>query len=160
MAILLLGLSIQPLLAQEEIIKGLIEQKRDRKYAFYPSTLRMVNIGQNEDYNEMVSGVEKLLIYTLDSATQADKSYRAIADAYLNEGFEEYAMAFGGELSMAILGKESGTSSQYAGYFAQDELAVAFYLRGNIAWQKIPTLLSTMRKDDFFNLLDTNTKHP
>ena len=94
--ILTLGLSYQPLFAQEFIIKKHAETKRDRKYCFYPSTLRMVNLKQNKDYNQLVNGVDKLLIYTMDSATRADKSYRLLADDYLAEGFDEYATIFGG----------------------------------------------------------------
>jgi len=147
------GLSYQPLFAQEAIIKDLLETKRDLKFALYPSTLRMINLKQNQQYNEMVSGVEKLLIFTLDSATQADKSYMQLTEKYLSEGFEEYAMAFGGGMNMAILGKDGRGSNQLVGFLDSKDMTVAFYLRGTIAWQKIPTLINTIRGDDFIDIL-------
>lgn len=152
---LLLGLSLQPLFAQEKPLKELIEHKRERKYAFYPSTLRMINISQNQDYNEMVSGVDKLLVYTLDSATKADKSYREIVPAYSELGFEEYAIAYGGDMAMSIMGKE-GSENEFVGYFGQKDMLFAFYLRGSIGWQKIPTLFNTMKGDDMINFFELN----
>ena len=150
-----LGLSIQPLFAQESILKGLVESKRDGKYCFYPSTLRMINLKQNEAYNELVSGVDKFLIYTLDSATRLDKSYRLISEQYLEAGFDEYATVFGGNMNMSILGKENARNQEYVGYFDQKgEMVVAFYLKGDIPWQKIPTLIQSMNEMDMLNLFD------
>lgn len=143
--ILFVGLSFQPLFAQESILKEQVENAQVRKYCFYASTLRMVNLKQNKDYNELVSGVEKLLVYSLDSTYTANKSYQVISDLYLKAGFDEYATIYGGRTQLSILGKENGKSQEYVGYFDQNgEVAVAFYLRGNIPWQKIPTLMQNM----------------
>lgn len=151
--LILQGLIIQPLLAQESILKDQVEHKRDRKFAFYPSTLRMVNLQQNKEYNELVSGVEKLLVYTLDSATRVDKSYQAISDDYLKAGFDEYASIYGGDMSLSILGKD-GKTQEFAGYFAQGDGAFAFYLRGDIPWQKIPTLMKNIQQMEVINIFD------
>ncbi|MEQ8583653.1 MAG: hypothetical protein RIC30_18680 [Marinoscillum sp.] len=157
---ILLGLSYRPLFAQEDILKTLVEDRNEHKYAFYPSTLRMINLTKNQEYNELVKDIDKLLIYMLDSGIRADKGYRKIAEDYASAGYEEYAMAYGGDLSLAILGSEQSSTNTFVGYLMQDELAVAFYLRGAIAWQKIPTLLNTMRKEDLFNFLDpTSDEH-
>lgn len=148
----LLGLSFQPLFAQEGTLKELVEAKRERKYAFYPSTLRMINLTSDKDYNELVSGVEKLLVYQLDSVTRADRSYRAIEGAYLENGFEEYAKAFGGQWNLVLLGKE-GKENEFVGYFGEKDVVMAFYMRGKIAWEKIPTLINTLRGENLLNLL-------
>lgn len=150
-----MGLLAQPLFAQEDPLKALVDHKRDGKYALYPSTLRMINLGRNPDYDELVSGIDKLLIYTLDSATKADGSYREIATVYAGIGFDEYAMAYGGGMHLAVLGKE-GRDNQLVGFFGQADQVVAFYLRGNIAWQKVPALLNTLREDDMIDLFNLN----
>lgn len=154
LAFILLGLTCQPLFAQESIIKDQFEHKRDRKYCFYPSTLRMVNLKQNQEYNNLVNGVEKLLIYTLDSATKADKSYLQLSSLYQQAGFDEYASIFGGGTQMSILGADKGKSHEYVGFFDQDELTIAFYLRGNIPWQKIPTLMKSMNDLEMLEMFD------
>lgn len=150
-----LGLSYRPLFAQDTILKDLVESKRDNKYCFYPSTLRMINLKQNQAYNELVSGVDKFLIYTLDSAARSDKSYRGISEQYMEAGFDEYATVFGGDMNMSILGKENARNQEYVGYFDQKgEMVVAFYLKGNIPWQKIPTLIQNMNEMDMLDLFD------
>ena len=151
--VMFLGLTIQPLLAQEQIIKDLIESKKNKQYTFYASTLRMVNLTQNPEYNELVSGIEKLIVYSLDSATNANKSYREIASAYTEEGYDEYIMAFGGELNLALLGKEGKKLSEFTGYTSVDNQTYAFYLRGNIPWQKIPSLIQNIKDEEFLELL-------
>lgn len=150
------GWGSTPLLAQEQPLKDLVEAKRERKYAFYPSTLRMVNISENQAYNELVSGVEKLLVYTLDSATRADRSYTQITANYQELGYEEYASVMGGDMSLAVMGLESKDGNQFVGFVGQTDMVMAFYLRGSIAWQKIPTLINTLKSEDmlldFFDL--------
>ncbi|MEQ9307279.1 MAG: DUF4252 domain-containing protein [Marinoscillum sp.] len=154
LTIILWGLSVQPLSAQESILKDHIEHKRDRKFAFYPSTLRMVNLERNDDYDQLVNGVEKLLVYTLDSITIVDKSYTQISESYLEAGFEEYATIYGGEMTMSILGKEGSKTQEMVGYFSQKETAIAFYLRGNIPWQKIPSLMQNIQQLEVIDFFD------
>lgn len=94
-SILLLAGLFQPLLSQEETLKDYAEDRRERKFCLYASTLRMINISQNEDYDEMVNGIEKLLIYKLDSTARADKSYKEMLATYRENGFEEYMVMYG-----------------------------------------------------------------
>lgn len=150
--LLLLGLFAQPLFAQELPLKKILGDKQERTFALYASTLRMINLSGNQEYNEMVSGVEKILIYRLDSATRANKSYLEIEPAYLEEGFEEYAKAFGGKWDMVLLGKEEGIN-QFVGFLGEKNNIFAFYMRGEIDWEKIPTLINTLRNDELLDLI-------
>ena len=58
--------------AQEDPLKNYADTCRDLKLCFYPSTLRMINLNNNPDLDELVSGVEKLLVYSLDSSARAN----------------------------------------------------------------------------------------
>ena len=98
----------------------------------------MVNIKNDPEFNELVSGVEKLLIYTLDSATSASNSYSNWTDEYRELGYEEY-ISMSGQMNLIILGKEE----EYVGVTGAKENVAAFYLRGEIAFQKIPKLVQT-----------------
>ena len=151
--LLFLGLAGQPLFAQEHPLKDLVEERRKRKFALYPSTLRMINLTQNKDYYELVDGIEKILIYQLDSAMQADKSYSRIADVYRELNFEEYVTVYGGDQTLVLLGKEDRVN-QFVGYGGTSNQVVAFYIRGNFAWEKIPTLLNSFEGDDMLNFFD------
>jgi len=157
-SLLFLAGLFQPLLSQEQLLKDYAEDRRERKFCLYASTLRMINISQNEDYNKMISGVEKLLIFNLDSTARADKSYKEMLAAYQQKGFEEYMAMYGGKTQMYLYGKEKNKDSEYVGVFRDEEMAIAFYLRGQIGWNKIPDLINSFQADDMLNILDFKTE--
>ena len=151
---LIMGLVFQPLIAQEKPLKDLVENARDRKYTFYASTLRMVNLNNDPTYNELVNGIEKVLVYQLDSTAIAEKREQKISEAYQAEGFEEYATIFGGAMQLSLLGLEEAKYNQFVGYVKQDSTTYAFYLRGKIAWNKVPPLMNKLQEIEVFNLFD------
>lgn len=151
--ICLIGGLLSPALAQEQILKDFAETRHDSKYAFYPSTLRMINLTKNPDYEALVSGIEKILIYSLDSTSLAEKSYVGLPDAYTKVGFEEYVRMFGGDYQLTLLGKE-GRENEFFGLFAEKESVYAFHLRGDIAWEKVTSLISALRNNELLNLND------
>ncbi|MEP1032767.1 hypothetical protein [Ekhidna sp.] len=148
----LLATIFLPSIAQESIIKDFAEPRRTTRWmnpiCLYPSTLRMVNLAQNPNFNEMVNDIEKVLIYTLDSATAASKSYTDLIRNYQAKGFEEY-MTMLGKQEMRIIGKKD----EYVGIVAAEGNAIAFYLRGDIPFAKIPTLLESFQSSDMLPLL-------
>ncbi len=108
----------------------------------------MVNIAQDPTFNEMVNDIEKILIYTLDSTTVVTKSYKELIKTYEAEGFEEYISLFG-QQEMRIVGKEE----EYVGIVAAEGNAIAFYIRGDIPFGKIPILLQSFQSSDVLPLL-------
>ena len=146
-----------PLHAQEQPLKDYAEDRRERKFCLYPSTLRMINIAQNPGYNEMIGGVEKLLIYKLDSTARADKSYKDLLTTYQELGYDEYIAMYGGSSTMYLFGNEHSKTGEFVGVFGDDDMALAIYLRGNIRWGKIPELINSFKDGDMLNLLDFNT---
>jgi hypothetical protein len=113
----------------------------------------MINLNKNPEYDALVSGIEKVLIYSLDSASLAEKSYVGLPDAYTQVGFEEYVRMFGGDFQLTLLGKE-GRENEFFGLFAEKESVYAFHLRGDIAWEKVTSLISALRNNELLNLND------
>ncbi len=148
--ILLLG--FQNLFAQEQPLKDFAEERRENKFCFYPSTLRMVNLANNPGFDDLVSGIEKLLIYSLDSTARADKTYKDLIATYEELDYEELASAYGGKLNFYIYGKDK----EYIGIIRQEDLVTAFYMRGQIAMNKLPQLMQSMSEGDFINPFDFN----
>ncbi len=146
--------------AQEAPFKSYADAHKDRKFCFYPSTLRMINIAKNPDYYDLVNGIEKLLVYTLDSAAKASQSYKAIITSYRKIGFEEYAAISGGETNFFLYGKENKNKdeNQFVGVMKNEDAMFAFYLRGSIGWQKIPALMQSFQTDDMINIFELNKK--
>lgn len=145
-----------PLFSQEKALKEYADHHNKRKFALYASTLRMVNLEKNPAFNELVQGVEKLLIYVLDSAATASKSYLALEKEFRDDQFEEYVKAYGGTSDWLLMGKELRKANEFIGFIGQDEGVVAFYFRGTLQWQKIPEIVRTMQTSEIMNLLSIN----
>jgi Domain of unknown function (DUF4252) len=154
----LLLVSIKPILAQEQPLKDIAEDRKEHKFCFYPSTLRMINLTHNPDFDELVNGIDKLLIYDLDSTARANNSYRDIISAYQKLNYEEYASAYGGGIDFFIYGKEKGHETEYIGIVKHNDMLTAFYLRGHLAVSNLPELIQSMRNGNFINPFDFNIK--
>ncbi|WP_424961700.1 hypothetical protein [Ekhidna sp.] len=150
-------LLITPSFAQESIIKDFAEPRRSTRWmnplCFYPSTLRMINISQDPKFNELVNDIEKVLIYTLDSATIASKTYGNFLSGYENEGYEEYISLYGKQ-KIKVIGKED----EYVGVIAAEGHAMCFYLRGSIPFAKIPELIQSFQGDDLLPMITDQFK--
>ena len=144
--------------AQETLFKKYADAHKERKFCFYPSTLRMINISKNPDYYELVNGIEKLLVYTLDSASKASQSYKGIINSYKKIGFEEYVTLDGGKTKFIMYGKENTDENQFVGVMKSEDAIFAFYLRGRIGWQKIPALMQSFQSDDMINIFELNKR--
>lgn len=134
--------------SQESILKDFAEERRDLKLCLYPSTLRMVNIKKDPEFNEVVNDVEKLLIYRLDSATVAEKEYTNWIEDYRSLGYEEY-VSMSGAMNLIVLGKDE----QFIGVTGAKTQIMAFYLRGAIPFQKIPKLIQTFEGGDILRMI-------
>jgi hypothetical protein len=150
--LMLMGLS-QPLLAQEHILKTYAEDHHSSSYCLYPSTLRMINLSKDEAFDEIASSFQKFLIYELDSLSVVDQSFKRMLTNYQEEGFEEYLTILGSSNYTVILGKEKRIN-EMVGIFGLEDQMFAFFLQGNIALQKIPTLINTLSENDLFNVLN------
>ena len=144
--------------AQETPFKKYADAHKERKFCFYPSTLRMLNMAHNPDYYALVNDIEKLLVYTLDSAAKASQSYNAMITTYKKTGFEEYAAMSGGKTIFLLYGKENKHENQFVGVVKNEDSFFAFYMRGRIGWQKIPALMQSFKSDDMINIFDLNTQ--
>lgn len=149
--LILMGL-IQPLWAQQEPIKEYADSTKTRTYCLYPSTLRMIDPTRNPDFYAVVNSIEKLVIYTLDSAAVKDKSYLKMLKGYQASGYEEFAAMYGGNNQFFLYGREKDQGGNYVGVFQQDDQMQAFYLSGNIEWSKIPTLIQNLQQSEMINI--------
>ena len=143
---------MHPLFAQESLIKDFADSRRPTRWmnpiCLYPSTLRMINIAQDPSFNEMVNDIEKVLVYTLDSATVSNKEYKDWLKKCEENGYEEYLHIFG-EQQIKLLGKEE----EYVGLMATKETAMVFYLRGEIPFEKIPTFMENFRSENVLGII-------
>lgn len=150
-------ISIQGAFSQEGPLKEFTEENPDAKLprfskiCLYPSTLRMINISQNPDYNELVGDIDKILIYVLDSAFIENTDVYSLMETYREIGYEEFASVKSTQQSLVVLGK--GTED-VVGLMNGDGFSstLLFYMKGKINWQKIPTLMKTLKSNDVVNI--------
>lgn len=143
--------------AQERIIKEFSEPRRENPWlnpiCFYPSTLRMINVSGDPNYNELVNDIEKILIYNLDSATVAGGDYKSWLKEYEEIGYEEYIRLYGKQ-TITVLGK----GKEYVGLFLADASLMTFYMRGEIPFHKIPALMQSFRGSDMMSAVTDRFK--
>ncbi|MBV6645144.1 MAG: hypothetical protein KI790_06830 [Cyclobacteriaceae bacterium] len=144
-----------PLMAQEKPLKDFAEGIRDRKICLYASTLRMINLEKNADFNQLVNGIDKLLIYTLHSDPGERSGYQSLISSYQEEGFDEYVSLTGDSKMLMIYGKE-GNKDQFVGVSNVEGYRLAFYLKGEIGWQKIPSLLQNFNNNVIFDFIQND----
>jgi len=141
---------------QEDLFKDFAEEHKERAFCFYPSTLRMLNIAENPEFNEIVNDIDKLLVYKLDSISGADKLYIKMIDDFKSKGFEEFVFIQGGGNDMHLLGSPQTDDREFVGIVINDEISLAFYLKGDIGWEQIPKMISSFQEGDFIDVLDLN----
>ena len=142
--------------SQESIIKNFAEQGGKSwlyPICLYPSTLRMVNISGDPEFNELINDVEKVLIYPLDSASLSSPNLHSWLTQYEELGYEEYIRIYGAQ-SIRLLGNED----EYVGMFGVSGKQTAFYLRGTIAFEKIPHLINNFQSNSMLDLLTDQFK--
>ena len=150
-------LSIQGAFAQEWPLKDFMENNpnaelpRFSKACLYPSTLRMINLSQNPEYQDLISEIDKVLVYIPDAdflnATDADKMF----DQYREKDYKELASVRTNVESILILGK--GTD-QFVGTLGGGELGrtMFFYIKGSLQLQNIPKLFETFQSSDMLDV--------
>ena len=145
------------LYAQESIIKEFSEPRRPTRWmnpiCLYPSTLRMINVSGDPNFNELVNDIDKILIYNLDSATVAGKNYASWLKEYEAIGYEEY-LRLSGPQNVRISGKKN----EYVGLLQAEDRLMTFYLRGDIPFHKIPNLIQSFQSQDLLGIVTEQFK--
>lgn len=143
--------------AQESIVKEFSEPHKNSGFlnpvCLYPSTLRMINISGNPDFYELVNDIDKILIYMLDTASFGTESKSSWIRDYEEIGYQEYISLYGKQ-TMKIFGKED----EYVGLMQADDRLLTFYLRGDIPFHKIPTLINSFREEDLLGIVTDQFK--
>lgn len=145
---------VPALYAQQAPIKAYAEDISSRKFCFYPSTLRMINLSNDPHFDELVSGIHKLLIYQIPQTAENIESYRQMLKEYRESDFEEYARMEGAGNRFLLMGKEGFTKEEYVGVAGAEGMLLVFYMTGNIAWENIPSIMQQLQSNNMLNFLD------
>lgn len=125
---------------------------------FYPSTLRMINIERNVEFDEMISGIKKARFFKLDSGTVTKIDLSELAEELTNEGFEEIMFVKNKDMDLKVWGLEKKNPELVVLSKSGDELML-LEINGMINVAKIPKLTQTFNQEGFIDILKlTGTK--
>lgn len=92
----------------------LVENDNLHKFFIYQSTLRMLNDGQNPDFNKLIKGIRKINLYVAEESAQVSaSSYQHMIRDLSAEQFETLVSAKKDQMLINLMSKETGNSAYY-----------------------------------------------
>lgn len=142
--------------AQHALFIALREQPgTERAFYFYPSTLRMINLTKNPDFDELISGIEKLVIYRFDSAQNQALDLNLFRNSLLGGAFEEWMSVQNEDMDIQIFGLDRRRRSpeMIAIVRTGGDLMMADLL-GIINPVRLPDLIRNFNSADYLNVFE------
>ena len=145
-------------IAQNRVVTDFIENHSAAlSLYFYPSTLRMINLERNVEFDEMIRGIKKARFFRLDSGQVTKDDLLKFRDELSGHGFEEIMMVKNKELDMQVWGIEKRTP-QTVVISKNDNEVYLVEVDGMINIAKIPKLTETLNKNAFLDVMNLKGK--
>ncbi|MEP3388190.1 MAG: hypothetical protein ABJO02_08385 [Reichenbachiella sp.] len=144
-----LGLLFTTLLAnaQSSAITDLKEdQLTNMSLYFYPSTLRMVNLDNNEEFNRLIQDIEKLIFFKMNGKFETIDMYNLVNHLQSKEDFEEYVVVDGPTKKFYLLGREKPTET--VGIALLENEHFVFDVAGSLELKELPKLYQYISEND------------
>ena len=129
------------------------ENEIDKQYCVYPSTLRMVNLEQNQDYYELVEEFKKGQFYSISNTPENSELVRKLKIDMVDEGYEE-AMFYKSRDRDVIVYLWERKVPKIAAVIESDSTFNIIQIEGLINVAKIPELMEYFDRADYLNVLD------
>lgn len=153
----------KPALAQCDVIKDVKDSEQaDLTLFFYPSTLRMINIDKNEEFNRLIQDINKMIFMKMNRSWRSKDFYSAIQSLQSEEDMEEYIVIDGPDAKLYILGREKPTETVGLGMM-ENEYYI-FDVDGSLSLKEIPKLYEYISQNDstfnnaFLNVFDVSSQ--
>lgn len=124
---------------------------------FYPSTLRMINIDRNVEYDEMIRDIKKARFFKMDSGAVSKTELNKLIAELVKEGFEEVMFVKNKGNDVRVWGKEKRIPELII-ISKSDEELMLLEINGMINIAKIPKLTQTFNRDGFLDVLNLTGK--
>lgn len=130
----------------------------DLSLYFYPSTLRMANLDNNEEFNRLIQDIEKLIFYKMNRKFETIDLYNMVNQLQSKDAFEEYVVLDGPNKKFYLLGREKPTET--IGLALMNDEHYVFDIAGSLELKEIPKLYEYIANNDstfqnkFSQLLD------
>ncbi|MCK5105724.1 MAG: DUF4252 domain-containing protein [Cyclobacteriaceae bacterium] len=120
---------------------------------FYPSTLRMINIERNLEFDEMIREIKKARFFKMDSGAVSKADLSKLAKDLTNIGFEEVMFIKDKDTDIRVWGKEK-RNPELVIISKSDEELMLLEINGMINIAKIPKLTQTFNQSGFLDVLN------
>jgi hypothetical protein len=124
---------------------------------FYPSTLRMINLERNQEFDAMIRHVKKARFFRMDSAAVTPEDLRKLTTTLSEDGFEEMMTVKNKEMDLSIWGLNQRIPETVVisknGYDV-----MLLEVEGMINVAKLPRIMESFNENAFLNVLDLNSK--
>jgi len=124
---------------------------------FYPSTLRMVNLQHNQEYDEMIREIKKARFFKLDSGAVTPTDIASLSETLIKSGYEELMVMKSKGNDITVLGLEK-RSPEVVVISKNGDECMLLEVTGMINIAKIPKLIDTFSSDGFLDVLNLNQK--
>ena len=119
----------------------------------YPSTLRMINIERNQEFDEMIREIKKARFFKMDSGAVSKTDLSKLAKDLKNIGFEEVMFIKNKDADIRVWGKQK-RNPELVIISKSDEELMLLEINGMINIAKIPKLTQTFNRSGFLDVLN------
>lgn len=140
------------------------DEKTELSLYFYPSTLRMVNLQRNAEFDELIKDIDKLTFLKLDRhAFDHQQFIELVQKLEQKEKMEEYIVVEGKDQKLYVLGRENPAATIGLAYFQKEYYAMD--VAGEIQIKNLPKLYEQLSQNDstfrngFVNVFQVMTEH-
>ncbi len=119
---------------------------------FYPSTLRMINIERNKEFDDMIRDIRKARFFRMDSGAVSSQELAEFTSELKNCGFEEVMFIKNKEMDVRVLGLEK-RRPEFVIISKTKEEVMLLEVNGMINVAKLPKLAETFNENAFLDVL-------
>lgn len=124
---------------------------------FYPSTLRMINLEKNSEFDEMIRGIKKARFFKMDSGQVSKDDLQKLTEELSEQGFEEIMFIKNREMDLQVWGMEKRTPETVIISKNNNEVFLV-EVNGMINIAKIPKLTEAFNESAFLDVMNLKGK--
>lgn len=129
------------------------ENEMQREFYVYPSTLRMANLEENEEFNSFIKDFREGQYFIFDKNNENKHIIEDLKSEMQEEGFEEAMTLQDRERNVSVYIQETKVP-KIAAIIEEDSTFNIIQIKGIVNITKLPGIIQNYNSDDFFNVID------
>lgn len=126
---------------------------------FYPSTLRMINLERNVEFDALIRDVRKARFFRMDSGMVSNVDLQKLTEILSEDGFEEMMFIKNKDMDLRVWGIEKRVPETIIISKAEHEV-ILLEVNGMINIAKIPKIMDAFNENAFLDVMNLNAKKP